>query len=77
MIEVLARIVADTALFLEFGNTADDDVAVRQLESLASRLQLLGPDEKRDLAAELRSISKVETQSDFIWGLPESLGLTA
>jgi hypothetical protein len=55
-------VVADGAVFLEFGGVPDGDVAIGRLEALAARSQLFDPDQRRELGAGLLDLSQSELE---------------
>jgi hypothetical protein len=75
MISVLARVVVNQAILLEFGPIEDDDLAVAQLESLSYALQSLSSEERERLSAAIRALAMTENNPEFVSGLPASLGL--
>jgi hypothetical protein len=75
----LAKIVADLAIFLEFTSEEllDPDAAVEAMEQVAAELQLLGDEERNNLANIFIDLSN-EYEGDkleYVRDLPESLGL--
>lgn len=78
---ILAKIVADIAIFCEFTNDdlLNEDTAVEMLDQLAFRLKDLDTVGKADIAAQFERLSfdyHEEKIADFVRGLPESLGIT-
>ena len=78
MTQVLARVVADIAIFLEFSDESilDPDASIAQLELLASRVQALPERQRRGIAGALRSLAPSEpAHEDFLRNLPDTLGI--
>lgn len=78
---VLARIVADFAIFLEFSDedTLDPKIAVNLLEDIATSLNDLSePDRRRfaSLIAEIADEAEAEAHADFLRRLPSAAGIT-
>jgi hypothetical protein len=75
----LAKIVADLAIFLEFTSEEllDPDAAVEAMEQIAAELQLLGDEERNNLAKIFIDLSNgyQGDKSEYVRDLPESLGL--
>ncbi|WP_323144376.1 hypothetical protein [Massilia phyllosphaerae] len=75
-----ANIVADIAVFCEFTSAGmlNEDTAVGMMEQLAFRLSDLNDTDKARLAARLVHLSFESSEkknTDFVRGLPDSLGL--
>ncbi|WP_267107170.1 hypothetical protein [Xanthomonas sacchari] len=79
MSTVLAKIVIDACLFLEFSNSSvvDPDAAIKMMEQIASELQGLSESQKERICEIFKEISGDydEKFSSFILSLPENLGL--
>ena len=75
----LAKIVADLAILLEFTSEEllDPDAAVEAMEQIAAELQLLGDEERNNLAKIFIDLSNgyQGDKSEYVRDLPESLGL--
>ena len=75
----LAKIVADLAIFLEFTSEEllDPDAAVEAMEQIAAELQLLGDEERNNLAKIFIDLSNgyQGDKSEYVRDFPESLGL--
>ena len=75
----LAKIVADLAIFLEVTSEEllDPDAAVEAMEQIAAELQLLGDEERNNLAKIFIDLSNgyQGDKSEYVRDLPESLGL--
>jgi hypothetical protein len=78
--EILMRALVEAAAFLELSpdELLDPDIAVKELESMASLLGQLSENEKRELAAFTRAeadrVSSGEYR-DFLRQFPEAMGL--
>lgn len=82
----LIRVVIDAiAIFSECaGDVVDQDIAIKQLESISSNLQELSPEDKVTFLDYVRQIADQEeaggasqTRIDFLHTLGENIGLEA
>ena len=81
MNEILVRVIAEQAAFLELSgnNVVDADSAVVQLESMASALQRLSLDEQHQFARATGRLAEEQrdaARADFFRNLPDQLGLS-
>jgi hypothetical protein len=75
----LVKIIADLAIFLEFTDEGqlDPDLAVEMMEQMASELQSLNDEDRKDITSIFQHISReyAGDKCEFIKELPESFGL--
>lgn len=75
----LVKVIADLAVFLEFTNEdlLDPDAAIEAMEQIAADLQLLDEKDRSELSKMFHTLSKEYKgdKSEYVKGLPESLGL--
>lgn len=81
MAQELLQCLVDLLAFLELGDTSvvDTDAAITEMESVAYRLQSLGPDDRAWIVRTTQLLVDREGKSDrraFVETLPDALGLT-
>lgn len=73
----ITKALIDAALFFELSDakTINQDAALAALEQLAAKLQLMGAEARRELAAAIRSQAQSYSRHQgFVSALPATLG---
>ena len=81
MIKILVEIIAQAAIFLELSDeeTIPLEIAVKQQEDMAFKLQQLSQEERREFIKILNEIAKDNPnreEKEVLLKLPEAVGIT-